>query len=78
MRVRFAHLAIPALLVLGLAACTPAEALMWQPGHWDWVGTGYTWREGQWVKRAGHGTEWQDGYWSNRNGTWTWLPAHWM
>ncbi len=54
--------------------------LIWQPGHWDWVGSGYSWREGEWVQRAGHGTEWQDGYWSNQNptGTWTWLPAHWI
>ena len=56
------------------------EPLIWEPGHWDWVDTGYAWHEGEWVKRAGHGTEWQDGYWSNQNpkGTWTWLPAHWM
>lgn len=54
------------------------DPLIWQPGHWDWEGTGYAWREGEWVKRAGHGTEWQDGYWANQNGTWTWVAAHWM
>lgn len=54
------------------------EPLIWQPGHWDWEGTGYVWRDGEWVRRAGHGTEWQDGYWSNANGTYTWVPAHWM
>ncbi len=52
--------------------------LIWEPGHWDWAGTGYSWREGEWVPRAGHGSQWQDGYWSNQNGTWSWLPAHWM
>jgi hypothetical protein len=54
------------------------EPLIWQPGHWDWEGTGYAWHEGEWVKRAGHGTEWQDGYWANQNGAWSWVPAHWM
>ena len=54
------------------------EPLIWQPGHWDWEGSGYAWRQGEWVKRAGHGTEWQDGYWANQNGTWSWVPAHWM
>ncbi len=96
----------PLLIVLALAACTPAgpmpvagnpnpppppvrtevipkppvseTPLIWQPGHWDWAGNGYSWREGEWVQRAGHGTEWQDGYWSNQSGTWTWLPGHWI
>ncbi len=56
------------------------DPLIWQPGHWDWEGSGYAWRQGEWVKRAGHGTEWQDGYWSNQSGSgaWTWVPAHWM
>jgi WXXGXW repeat (2 copies) len=54
------------------------QPLIWQPGHWDWTGDGYAWREGRWVPREGHGTEWQDGYWTNANGTWTWLPAHWL
>jgi len=52
--------------------------LIWRPGHWDWAGTGYTWQEGQWIERAGHGTEWQDGYWTRQNGTWSWVPAHWL
>jgi hypothetical protein len=54
------------------------EPLIWQPGHWDWEGTGYVWREGDWVKRAGHGTQWQDGYWATSNGVWVWQPAHWL
>jgi WXXGXW repeat (2 copies) len=54
------------------------QPLIWQPGHWDWSGDGYVWREGRWVPREGHGTEWQDGYWTNANGSWTWLPAHWL
>jgi hypothetical protein len=54
------------------------EPLIWQPGHWEWEGSGYAWRQGQWVPRAGHGTQWQDGYWSNQGGTWTWVPGHWI
>lgn len=54
------------------------EPLIWQPGHWDWLGTGYSWRPGEWIKRAGHGTEWQDGYWTNESGRWEWRPAHWL
>lgn len=54
------------------------EPLIWQPGHWDWEGAGYVWREGDWVKRAGHGTQWQDGYWTTSNGVWVWQPPHWL
>ncbi len=54
------------------------DPLMWQPGHWDWSGTGYVWVSGKWIDRAGHGTTWQDGYWSNAGGSWAWIPAHWL
>ncbi|CAH2599289.1 conserved exported protein of unknown function [Rhodovastum atsumiense] len=54
------------------------EPLIWQPGHWVWTGTGYNWTAGQWVKRAGHGTQWQDGYWASDSGGWRWVPAHWL
>ncbi len=54
------------------------QVSIWQPGHWDWAGNGYAWREGRWVQRAGHGTTWQDGYWSNASAQWTWVPAHWV
>ena len=54
------------------------ELLIWQPGHWDWLGSGYSWRQGEWIKRVGHGTEWQDGYWNNASGHWEWQPAHWL
>ena len=54
------------------------QPLIWQPGHWDWSGSGYAWREGRWVPREGHGTQWQDGYWTSDNGVWSWVPAHWL
>ena len=52
----------------------------WQPGHWDWNGSGYTWREGNWIKREGHSNEWMDGYWNRDKspGPCNWIPAHWM
>ncbi len=53
------------------------EPLILQPGHWDWDGQGWVWRESAWVPRAGHGTTWQDGYWSNASGAWLWVPGHW-
>ncbi len=54
-----------------------AEALMWQPGHWNWNGTGYVWLPGQYVPAAGHGPLFQQGYWRQSPSGWTWQPAHW-
>jgi WXXGXW repeat (2 copies) len=56
-----------------------ATPLMWQPGHWDWTGSGYTWVPGAYVPAAGHGAMWQQGYWAAApDGSWVWQPAHWM
>ena len=53
--------------------------LIWQPGHWDWTGGGYTWAPGEFVPGAGHGVMWMPGYWAPaEDGGWTWQPAHWM
>jgi hypothetical protein len=55
---------------------------IWQPGSWDWNGTGYTWREGRWIKRAqaGGSNLWMDGYWTRDQvpGPCYWVPAHWV
>lgn len=52
--------------------------LIWQPGHYDWTGSGYVWNAGQWVERGGRGTLWQDGYWRRVNGQPVWVAAHWL
>jgi hypothetical protein len=54
-----------------------AEPLMWQPGHWDWNGSGYVWAKGQYVPAAGHGNLWMPGWWSRSDSGWSWQPPHW-
>jgi hypothetical protein len=54
-----------------------AEPLMWQPGHWDWNGSGYVWAKGQYVPAQGHGNKWMPGWWAPSNAGWTWQAAHW-
>lgn len=54
------------------------DELIWQPGHWDWNGVRYTWREGRYVPRGEHSNQWQPGFWALENGGWVWLPAHWL
>ena len=55
-----------------------AEALMWQPGHWEWSGSAYVWVSGQYVPAAGHGNMWMPGWWSRSPSGWSWQPPHWM
>lgn len=52
--------------------------LIWQPGHYDWNGSGYTWIAGQWIDRGGRSSLWQDGYWRQVSGRSVWVPAHWL
>jgi len=54
-----------------------AESLMWQPGHWDWNGSGYVWAAGQFVPATGHGNLWMPGWWQRTPSGWAWQPPHW-
>jgi hypothetical protein len=53
------------------------EALLWQPGHWDWNGSGYVWQAGEYVPAAGHGALFQTGYWQPTPTGWVWVNPHW-
>ena len=52
--------------------------LVWQPGRYEWNGTGYVFYPGAWVPRDGHGTMWQPGFWAQTSGGWVWQPGHWL
>ena len=54
-----------------------AETLLWQPGHWDWNGSGYVWQPGEYVPAAGHGNLFQFGYWEQTPTGWLWVKPHW-
>jgi len=54
-----------------------AETLLWQPGHWNWDGTGYAWQPGEYVPAAGHGALFQFGYWQQTPSGWVWVKGHW-
>jgi hypothetical protein len=59
-----------------------AQALAWQPGHWNWDGQGYNWEPGRYVPApsAGPHHEWVPGHWAQdaQGAPWRWVPAHWM
>ena len=49
-----------------------------RPGEWEWVGNGYVWEQGEWVKLDGHTNEFLPGHWTVSNGVWTWERGHWL
>ncbi len=51
--------------------------MIWQPGHWDWTGSGYVWIPGQYLQAEGHSNQWVTGYWVKTDSGWVWHPAHW-
>lgn len=53
---------------------------LYQPGHWEWNGSSYNWREGAWIKREGRSNLWMDGAWVRDKvpGPCRWVPAHWV
>jgi YXWGXW repeat-containing protein len=55
-----------------------AEALVWQPGHWDWTGSSYVWTPGPYVEAANHSGNWMPSYWEKTRSGWVWRSAHWM
>lgn len=73
------HPPVPPVLAEDVPAPPRSQvALIWRPGHYDWTGTGYQWRPGAWIDRAGHGSLWQDGYWKRSGYDAVWVPAHWI
>ena len=55
-----------------------ADALVWQPGHWDWTGSDYVWHHGLYIPAAGHGPLWQPGWWNRTAAGWRWERAQWV
>ncbi len=54
------------------------QQLVWQPGAWEWNGSTYLWRAGQFVPKQGS-TTWVPGSWAwDTAQRCVWVPAHWM
>jgi len=57
------------------------DQLIWQPGHWDWNGTGYIWRDGKYAKlEPGQSNMWVPGWWElpPNASRCVWNPGHWQ
>ena len=59
-----------------------APGYLWVPGHYDWAGKDYAWKEGAWQAAKvppGAQLAWFEGRWvKDQSGIdqWNWVPAH--
>lgn len=54
------------------------DVLIWRPGSWEWVGTGYVWQPGDYEVLGNHSNEYFPGHWAFENGSWNWVRSHWL
>jgi len=56
-----------------------ANAMDWQPGHWENIGFARTFYPGQYVPRPQGGSLWVPGHYQQQSSEdpFTWVPGHW-
>ena len=54
----------------------PRERVVWQPGHWQWIGNGYSWLPGRYVEQFGR--RWEAAHWRWDGRRWDWVPGRWI
>jgi len=55
----------------------PRPGMLWEPGHWHWMGRDYVWIRGRFVRRRPEYHLWVEGHWERRGPGWAWVPSHW-
>ena len=53
--------------------------LVLQPGHWDWVDSGYVWDQPAWITPPWPtASKWEDGFWTPNGGGCAWTTGHFV
>jgi hypothetical protein len=57
----------------------PTTMMAWQPGHWTWTSSGWSWVPGQYIQRPQQTAVWQPGHWVQQpDGSYSWMDGHWQ
>jgi hypothetical protein len=56
----------------------PSTDVVWQPGHWSWNGTQYTWVSGVYVAQPRPQVAWVPGHWDQSPNGWAWVDGYWQ
>ncbi len=55
-----------------------AHVVYWQPGHWIWDGSSWSWQQGRYVERPSPQAVWEPGRWVQQpSGGYVWVDGHW-
>ena len=56
----------------------PSASDYWEPGHWAWNGSQWTWLPGHYEQRPTEAAVWQPGYWQKSPDGYHWVQGHWQ
>ena len=55
----------------------PGPTVYWQPGHWGWTGTQWTWLAGHYEQRPYQTAVWEPGHWQQGGSGYFWVDGRW-
>lgn len=55
----------------------PSPTYVWDPGHWTWNGTQFSWEAGQYIEKPQALASFVPGHWEQNPGGWAWVPSQW-
>jgi len=56
----------------------PSQAVYWQPGHWAWTGSQWTWLPGHYEQRPNQTAVWAPGHWEQSSNGYFWVDGRWQ
>jgi len=56
----------------------PGPMVYWQPGHWGWTGSKWTWLAGHYENRPNQTGMWVPGQWQQSSNGYLWVDGHWQ
>jgi len=67
----------PPAPVLESRSMQPYPAMAWVPGRYEWNGSQYFWRQGEWVYIPAGYTQYVPGKWDYNTNGWFWINGYW-
>jgi hypothetical protein len=55
----------------------PGPTVYWQPGHWGWTGTQWSWLGGHYEQRPYQAAAWEPGHWQQGSNGYFWVDGRW-
>ena len=57
---------------------SPGPQMVWEPGHWSFIGATWTWVAGHYEAAPQPTAQWIPGHWTQQpGGSWLWISGRW-